>query len=139
MLEKACFCHIGFLHIFRFVVVSDNGACTCPRIIWCMHLNTKRLCRLKKWMVSYLSACTIMRGNRVTVVLPLFYHGLPRLPCKGRPAQAPNSTTLLAKLFRNAFVKFPAILMGRKEGEDSYSEIKNYSSKCVSKLAVFGE
>ena len=24
------------------------------------------------------------------------------------------------KLFRNAYVKFPAILMGRKDGEDSY-------------------
>ena len=46
-LAKACFCHTGFLHIFRFVVVSDNGACTCPRIIWCMHLDTKRLCHLK--------------------------------------------------------------------------------------------
>ena len=30
-----------------------------------MHLYTKRLCHLKKWVVSYLSACTIMRGNRV--------------------------------------------------------------------------
>ena len=72
-LARACFCHIGFLHIFRFVVVSDNGACTCPQIIWCMHLNTKRLCHLKKWVVSYLSACTIMRGNRV--------HSLPVAPC----------------------------------------------------------
>ena len=46
---------------------------------------------------------------------------------------------LEAKLFRNAFVKFSAILMGRKDEEDNYSEIENYSSKCVSKLAVFGE
>ena len=41
------------------------------------------------------------------------------------------------KLFRNAYVKFPAILMGRKEGEDSYHEVANFSDKCVSKLAVF--
>ena len=41
------------------------------------------------------------------------------------------------KLYRNAYVKFPAVLMGRKDGEDGYSEIANYSDKCVSKLAVF--
>ena len=38
------------------------------------------------------------------------------------------------KLYRNAYVKFPAILMGRKDGEDSYSEIQNFSDICVSKL-----
>ena len=41
------------------------------------------------------------------------------------------------KLYRNAYVKFPAVRMGRKDGEDSYSEVANYSNKCVSKLAVF--
>ena len=58
------FCY-RLLAYFLFVKVSDNGACTCPRIIWCMHLYTKLLCHLKKWVVSYLSARTIMRGNRV--------------------------------------------------------------------------
>ena len=54
-------------------------------------------------------------------------------------AMKKRKEVLEAKLYRNAYVKFPAILMGRKEGEDNYSEIENYSSKCVSKLAVFGE
>ena len=42
---------------------------------------------------------------------------------------------LEAKLFRNAFVKFQAILLVRKEGEDNYLQIENYSSKCFSKVA----
>ena len=41
------------------------------------------------------------------------------------------------KLYRNAFVKFPAILMARKDGEDNYCKIEDFSNMDVSKLPVF--
>ena len=40
------------------------------------------------------------------------------------------------KLYRNAYVKFPAILMGRKDGEDTYSVVADFSEAPVSKLPV---
>ena len=40
------------------------------------------------------------------------------------------------KLYRNAYVKFPAILMGRKDGEDTYSVVADFSEASVSKLPV---
>ena len=43
------------------------------------------------------------------------------------------------KLYRNAFVKFPAVLMARKEGEDVYSKIADFSNADVSKLPVVSE
>ena len=43
------------------------------------------------------------------------------------------------KLYRNAFVKFPAVLMARKEGEDAYSKIEDFSNVDVSKLPVVSE
>ena len=46
---------------------SYIGACTYTRIIWCMHLYTKPPDHLQKWAVSYISACTWMRGNRVGI------------------------------------------------------------------------
>ena len=42
------------------------------------------------------------------------------------------------KLYRNAFVKFPAVLMARKEGEDVYSKIPDFNVD-VSKLPVVSE
>ena len=33
------------------------------------------------------------------------------------------------KSYRNAYVKFPAVLMRRKDGEDGHSEVANYSDK----------
>ena len=41
------------------------------------------------------------------------------------------------KLYRNAFIKFPAVLMARKDGEDNYSKIEDFSNLDVSKLPVF--
>ena len=41
------------------------------------------------------------------------------------------------KLYRNAFIKFPAVLMARKDGEDNYSKIEDFSNMDVSKLPVF--
>ena len=43
------------------------------------------------------------------------------------------------KLYRNAYVKFPAVLMARKEGEDVYSKIADFSNADVSKLPVVSE
>ena len=43
------------------------------------------------------------------------------------------------KLYRNAFVKFPAVLMARKAGEDAYSKIEDFSNVDVSKLPVVSE
>ena len=40
------------------------------------------------------------------------------------------------KTLRNAYIKFPAQLMGKKDGQDSYELIEDFSQKCVSKLAV---
>ena len=54
-------------------------------------------------------------------------------------AMKKRKEVLKAKLFRNAFVKFPEILMGRQVEEDGYSEIEHYSSKCVTTLAAFCE
>ena len=38
--------------------------------------------------------------------------------------------------YKNAYIKFPAQLMARKDGEDNYNLIQDFSKKCVSKLAV---
>ena len=43
------------------------------------------------------------------------------------------------KLYRNAYVKFPAVLMARKEGEDVYSKIADFSNADVSQLPVVSE
>ena len=43
------------------------------------------------------------------------------------------------KQYGNAFVKFPAVLMARKEGEDVYSKIADFSNVDVSKLLVVVE
>ena len=43
------------------------------------------------------------------------------------------------KLYWNAFVKFPAVMMARKEGEDVYTKIAEYSNVDVSKLPVVSE
>ena len=43
------------------------------------------------------------------------------------------------KLYRNAFVKFPAVLMARKEGGDVYSKIADFSYTNVSKLPGVSE
>ena len=40
------------------------------------------------------------------------------------------------KEFKNAYVKFPAILMARKDGEDNYTVVKDFSGECVSKLPL---
>ena len=40
------------------------------------------------------------------------------------------------KEFENAYIKFPAILMARKDGEDNYSIVKDFSDECVSKLPL---
>ena len=40
------------------------------------------------------------------------------------------------KAYKNAYVKFPALLMARKDGEDQYSIIKDFSNTNVSKLPV---
>ena len=40
------------------------------------------------------------------------------------------------KLYRNAFIKFPAVLMARKDGEDNYSKIEDFSNIDVLKLFV---
>ena len=40
------------------------------------------------------------------------------------------------KEFKNAYVKFPAILMARKDGEVNYSIVKDFSDECVSKLPL---
>ena len=40
------------------------------------------------------------------------------------------------KAYKNAYVKFPALLMARKDGEDKYSLIKDFSNSNVSKLPV---
>ena len=42
------------------------------------------------------------------------------------------------KLYKNAYVKFPAVLMVRKDGEDNYSKLEDFSNMDVSKLPVFG-
>ena len=40
------------------------------------------------------------------------------------------------KQFKNAYVKFPAILMGRKDGEENYSIVQDFSNFSVSKLPL---
>ena len=43
---------------------------------------------------------------------------------------------LANKEYRNAYVKFPAVLMARKDGEENYQQIADFSNTCVSKLPV---
>ena len=40
------------------------------------------------------------------------------------------------KQFKNAYVKFPAILMARKDGEENYSVVQDFSNLSVSKLPL---
>ena len=40
------------------------------------------------------------------------------------------------KTLKNAYVKFPAQLMGKKDGKDSYELIEDFSQKGVLELAV---
>ena len=40
------------------------------------------------------------------------------------------------KTLRNPYIKFPAQLMGKKDGQDSYELIEDFSQKGVLELAV---
>ena len=40
------------------------------------------------------------------------------------------------KTYKNAYVKFPAILLTRKESVDKYNIIKDFSNETVSKLPI---
>ena len=40
------------------------------------------------------------------------------------------------KTYKNAYVKFPAILFARKDGEDKYNIVKDFSNETVSKLPI---
>ena len=40
------------------------------------------------------------------------------------------------KLYRNVYVRFPAILIGREHGEDIYSVVSSFNEASMSKLPV---
>ena len=43
---------------------------------------------------------------------------------------------LVNKEYRNAYVKFPAVLMARKDGQETYRKIADFSDTCVFKRPV---
>ena len=67
------------------------------------------------------------------------YKYVPLTTLRRGQALKKRKEVLDQKLYRNAYVKFPAVLMARKEGEDVYSKIADFSNADVSKLPVVSE
>ena len=74
------------------------------------------------------------RPKKERVVIEYKYGPLTTL--RRGEAMKKRREILESKEYRNAYIKFPAQLMARKDGEDNYNLIQDFSKKTVSKLAV---
>ena len=74
------------------------------------------------------------RPKKERVVIEYKYGPLTTL--RRGEAMKKRREILESKEYRNAYIKFPAQLMARKDGEDNYNLIQDFSKKIVSKLAV---